>query len=138
MGRIGKRRGAYMDSLSALCYIRGKVAWEYAESTIEMWELMANINAVALKRFGVFGLVLTGQMNKDSFTRDASTLIINLSSDTSAGKQDAKVIEFPEPQKMIEYLDELENKISIFSSVSLSHHATSRTQAQVVMVSSWL
>lgn len=101
-----------------LLYKRGKVAWEYAESTIEMWELMANINAVALKRFGVFGLVLTGQMNKDSFTRDASTLIINLSSDTSAGKQDAKVIEFPEPQKMIEYLDELENKISIFSSVS--------------------
>lgn len=101
-----------------LLYKRGRVAWEYAQSTIEMWELMANINAVALKRFGVFGLVLTGQMNKDSFTRDASTLIINLPSDTSAGKTDAKVLTFPEPQKMIEYLDELENKISIFSSVS--------------------
>lgn len=101
-----------------LLYKRGKVAWEYAESAIEMWELMANINSVALKRFGTFGLVLTGEMSPDSFKRDASTLIINLSSDTSNGKQDAKTIEFPEPQKMLEYLDFLETKISIFSSVS--------------------
>lgn len=101
-----------------LLYKRGKVAWEYAESTIEMWELMANINSVALKRFGTFGLVLTGEMNADSFKRDASTLIINLSADNSNGKQDARVIEFPEPQKMLDYLDFLETKISIFSSVS--------------------
>ena len=57
-------------------------------------------------------------MNADSFKRDASTLIINLSADNSNGKQDAKVIEFPEPQKMLDYLDFLETKISIFSSVS--------------------
>lgn len=105
-------------STCPLLYKRGTVAWEYAESTIQMWELMSNINAVALKRFGTFGLVLTGEMDEKSFQRDASTLIINLSSNTSAGKQDAKVIEFPEPQKMIEYLNELETKISIFSSVS--------------------
>ena len=98
-----------------LLYKRGKVAWEYAESTIEMWELMANINAVALKRFGTFGLILTGEMDETSFKRDNSTLVINLSGDT---KQDAKVIEFPEPKKMLDYLDFLENKISIFSSVS--------------------
>jgi len=101
-----------------LLYKRGKVAWEYAESSIEMWELMKNINAIALKRFGTFGLVLTGEMNKDSFQRDSSTLIINLSADTSNGKQDAKVINFPEPQKMIEYLDSLERDISTFSSTS--------------------
>jgi hypothetical protein len=46
---------------------RGKVAWEYAESSIEMWELMANINAIALKRFGTFALVFVGEMDKDSF-----------------------------------------------------------------------
>lgn len=101
-----------------LLYKRGKVAWEYAESTIEMWELMTNINAVALKRFGTFGLIITGELDENSFKRDASTLIINLSSDTSNGKQDAKTIEFPEPQKMLEYLDFLETKISIFSSTS--------------------
>lgn len=84
----------------------------------EMWELMANINAVALKRFSTFGLVLIGEMDKNSFQRDSSTLVINLSSDTSNGKQDAKVLEFPEPQKMLEYLDFLKTEISTFSSVS--------------------
>ena len=109
---------AHGFSRCPLLYKRGKVAWEYAESTIEMWELMTNINSVALKRFGTFGLVLIGDMDKNSFIRDSSTLIINLTADTSNGKQDAKTITFPEPQKMIEYLDYLETKISIFSSVS--------------------
>ena len=97
---------------------RGKVAWEYAESTIEMWELMTNINAIALKRFGTFALVFVGEMDKDSFKRDSSTLIINLSSDTAQGKQDAKVLDFPEPQTMDAYLKTLEEKISLFSSTS--------------------
>lgn len=101
-----------------LLHKRGKVAWEYAESTIEMWELMANIQAIALKRFGTFALVLTGEMDTDSFKRDSSTLIINLSSDTSNGKQDAKVLEMPEPQTMDGYLKTLEEKISLFSSTS--------------------
>lgn len=101
-----------------LLHKRGKVAWEYAESTIEMWELMANINAIALKRFGTFALVLTGEMDADSFKRDSSTLIINLSSDTTNGKQDAKTLDFPEPQTMDKYLKTLEEKISLFSSTS--------------------
>ena len=101
-----------------LLHKRGKVAWEYAESTIEMWELMANIQAIALKRFGTFALVFTGDMDTDSFKRDSSTLIINLSSDTTNGKQDAKVLDFPEPQTMDGYLKTLEEKISLFSSTS--------------------
>ena len=109
---------AHGFSRCPLLYKRGKVAWEYAESTIEMWELMANINAVALKRFGTFGLIFTGQLDEKSFMRDSCSLIVNLSSDTSNGKQDAKVIDFPEPQKMIEYLEFLKNEISVFASVS--------------------
>lgn len=101
-----------------LLHKRGKVAWEYAESTIEMWELMANIQDIALKRFGTFALVFTGDMDADSFKRDSSTLIINLSSDTTNGKQDAKVLDFPEPQTMDGYLKTLEEKISLFSSTS--------------------
>ena len=101
-----------------LLHKRGKVAWEYAESTIEMWELMANIQDIALKRFGTFALVFTGDMDKESFKRDSSTLIINLSSDTTQGKQDAKVLDFPEPQTMDKYLKTLEEKISLFSSTS--------------------
>lgn len=101
-----------------LLHKRGKVAWEYAESSIEMWELMANIQDIALKRFGTFALVFTGEMDAESFKRDSSTLIINLSSDTTNGKQDAKVLEFPEPQTMDGYLKTLEEKISLFSSTS--------------------
>jgi hypothetical protein len=83
-----------------------------------MWELMANIQAIALKRFGTFALVFTGDMDAESFKRDSSTLIINLSSDTTNGKQDAKVLDFPEPQTMDGYLKTLEEKISLFSSTS--------------------
>ena len=97
---------------------RGKVAWEYAESTIEMWELMANIADIALKRFGTFALVFTGEMDKDSFKRDSSTLIINLSADQTNGKQSAEVLKFPEPTTMDAYLKTLEEKISLFSSTS--------------------
>jgi hypothetical protein len=101
-----------------LLHKRGKVAWEYAESTIEIWELMTNIQNIALKRFGTFALVFTGEMDAESFKRDSSTLIINLSSDTTNGKQDAKVLDFPEPQTMDGYLKTLEEKISLFSSTS--------------------
>lgn len=101
-----------------LLHKRGKVAWEYAESSIEMWELMTNIAAIALKRFGTFALVLIGDMDEDSFKRDSSTLVINLSSDTTNGKQDAKTLTFPEPQTMDGYLKTLEEKISLFSSTS--------------------
>lgn len=101
-----------------LLHKRGKVAWEYAETSIEMWELMANIQAIALKRFGTFALVFTGEMDTKSFKRDSSTLIINLSSDQTNGKQSADVLKFPEPQTMDGYLKTLEEKISLFSSTS--------------------
>lgn len=101
-----------------LLHKRGKVAWEYAESSIEMWELMANINAIALKRFGTFALAFWGDMDSDSFQKDSSTMIVNLSSDTTNGRQDVKVLEFPEPQTMDKYLKTLEEKISLFSSTS--------------------
>ena len=101
-----------------LLHKRGKVAWEYGESSIEMWELMTNINAIALKRFGTFALAFWGEMDTNSFKRDSSTLIINLSSDTANGRQDAKVLEFPEPQTMDSYLKTLEEKISLFTSTS--------------------
>lgn len=113
---IEKERHGF--SICPLLGKRGRVAWEYAESSIEMWELMTNIQAIALKRFGTFALVFTGDMDKESFKRDASTLVINLSSDTTGGKQDAKVLEFPEPQTMDGYLKTLEEKISLFSSTT--------------------
>ena len=98
---------------------RGKVAWEYAESSIEIWELMTNINIIALKRFGTFALAFWGDLDQDKgIQRDSSTLVVNLSADTTNGKQDVKVLEFPEPQTMDAFLKTLEEKISLFSSTS--------------------
>lgn len=98
---------------------RGKVAWEYAESSIEMWELMSNIYAIALKRFGTFALALWGELDEESFKRDNSTLIVNLSSEAvNGGKQDVKVLEFPEPKTMTAFLDYLKEDISLSSSTS--------------------
>lgn len=118
LGEWEVREERHGFSRCPLLHKRGKVAWEYAESSIEMWEIMANIQAVALKRFGTFALVFIGEMDEGSFKRDSSTLIVNLSSDNTNGKQDAKVLEFPEPQTMDKYLRALEEKISLFSSTS--------------------
>lgn len=101
-----------------LLYKRGKVAWEYAESSIEMWELMTNIKAIALKRFGTFALAFWGEMDGETFKRDASTLVVNLASDTSQGKQDVKVLDYPEPKTLDSYLEDLKVDISLFSSTS--------------------
>ena len=113
-----KKKEPHGFSRCPLLHKRGKVAWEYAESSIEMWELMTNINAIALKRFGTFALAFWGDMDSESFKKDASTLIVNLSSDNTNGKQDVKVLDFPEPQTMDGYLKTLEEKISLFSSTS--------------------
>lgn len=102
-----------------LLYQRGKVAWEYAESIIEIMELLINIHAVTLKRFGTWGLVLKGEMDENSFKRDNGTLIINLPAEEgSSYKTDAKTLEFPEPQSMIDYLEFLLSQVSISASVS--------------------
>lgn len=71
---------------------------------------MANIQAIALKRFGTFALAFWGEMDKETFSRDSSTMIINLSSDTTQGKQDVKVLDFPEPQTMDGFLKTVEEK----------------------------
>lgn len=105
-------------SRNPLVINRGKVAWEYAESSIEMWEILKNIAAVTLKRFGTFALAFWGEMDKDSIQRDSSTLIVNLSSDTTNGKQDVKVLDFKEPQTMEACIESLERDISLFSSTS--------------------
>lgn len=101
-----------------LLHKRGKVAWEYAQSSIEIWELLKNIEAVTCKRFGTFALAFWGELDADSFKRDNSTLIINLSSDTTSGKQDVKGLEYPESKNIDNFLEGLERDISLFSSTS--------------------
>ena len=105
-------------SICPLLHKRGKVAWEYAESSIEMWELLKNISAITSKRFGTFALALWGDLDSDSFKKDNSTLIINLVSDTTNGKQDVKALEYPESKNIDNFIKGLERDISLFSSTS--------------------
>lgn len=101
-----------------LLHKRGKVAWEYAQSSIEMWELLKNIEAISAKRFGTFALAFWGEMDEDTFKKDSSTLIINLASDNTNGKQDVKAMEYPESKNIDNAISSLERDISLFSSTS--------------------
>lgn len=101
-----------------LLHKRGKVAWEYAESSIEMWELLKNIVAITSKRFGTFALAFWGEMDSETFKKDNSTLIINMASDQTNGKQDVKTLEYPESKNIDNAIASLERDISLFSSTS--------------------
>ena len=101
-----------------LLHKRGKVAWEYAESSIEMWELLKNIVAITSKRFGTFALAFWGEMDSETFEKDNSTLIINMASDQTNGKQDVKTLEYPESKNIDNAIASLERDISLFSSTS--------------------
>lgn len=97
-------------------YQRGYVAWEFAQSIIEMLELILNIYAVVIKRFGTFALWIKGIIGKENFQSDGSTLIINDPNVNDGGE--AKVLEFPKPEGMIEYIKYLERRISLASNVT--------------------
>lgn len=97
-------------------YQRGYVAWEFSQSLIEMLELILNIYAVVIKRFGNFAIWLKGTVDEDTFQSDGTTMIIN--DNNVDGNGDMKVLEFPKPEGMIEYINYLKREISLASSVT--------------------
>lgn len=97
-------------------YQRGYVAWEFSQSLIEMLELILNIYAVVIKRYGNFAIWLKGTVDEDTFQSDGTTMIIN--DNNVDGNGDMKVLEFPKPEGMIEYINYLKREISLASSVT--------------------
>jgi hypothetical protein len=83
-----------------------------------MWELLKNIVAITSKRFGTFALAFWGEMDSETFKKDNSTLIINMASDQTNGKQDVKALEYPESKNIDNAIASLERDISLFSSTS--------------------
>lgn len=84
-----------------LQYRRGYVAWEFGQSSIEMFEIIDNLNAVVQKRFGQFAIYFKGKLDEETFQSDGTTLIINDPNPEDNG--DMKVLDFPDPKGMLEY-----------------------------------
>lgn len=92
---------AHGFSRKPLQYRRGYVAWEFGQSSIEMFEIIDNLNAVVQKRFGQFAIYFKGKVDEETFQSDGTTLIINDPNPEEQG--DMKVIEFPDPKGMLDY-----------------------------------
>ena len=94
---------------------RGDVAWNNSQSTIEMYETMYNLFLFTQKRLG-FGILYVKGKFKEQAAQIAGNVILN---DTSIdGKGDAKMLTNNATQGMIEYLNDLFEKIQISSSTT--------------------
>lgn len=112
--RVKKEKHGF--SIIPLMYKRGVVAWEYGQTAIEMYEIIDNLLAVIQKRFGQFAIYFKGIVDESTFQSDGSTLVIN--DPNQEGNGDMKVIEFPEPKGMLEYLKHILNDIQRQCSVT--------------------
>lgn len=104
-GWVFKSRIVHGFSRIPLQYKRGYVAWEFGQSSIEMFEIIDNLMAVVQKRFGQFAIYFKGNMDDDTFQSDGTTLIINDPNPDQNG--DMKVLEFPEPKGMLDYKNDI-------------------------------
>ena len=111
-------------------YFRGDVAWEHSQNLIEMYELIDNIHGVILKRLGMFGMVVRGNMNPKSGDIKSivsdSELFINI--ENSESKDSVEILKFPSYEGFIEYKDHLEKRIydaSFVSKINMSNMGTS-------------
>lgn len=100
-----------------LIYKRGYVAWEFAQSAIEMREVIMAIDSVVKKRFGWHWLWLNADM--DNITIDSGEGMVIISNpDVGNDKADAKTIEFPEATGIEKMLETLDDEIQIASSTT--------------------
>lgn len=94
---------------------RMPVAWENAQSLIESYEILYNIFVVLQKKWGWGILYVKG--NLDSNGRKIAGNIV-LQDSSIEGKGDAKFLDPPSPQKMIETLDTIFQRIQIASATT--------------------
>lgn len=97
-------------------YHRGYVAWEFSQALIELREVLMNVLATNQSRYALFALYIKGAIDEEMLKSRGNTMILNDADPETKG--DAKVLEFPTAQGMIEYIDSILNEISLSSSVS--------------------
>ncbi len=99
-----------------LQYQRGYVAWEFGQSSIEMYELIDNIIAVVQKRFGQFALWIKGNIDEEALQSSGEIMIFQDPDPESNG--DMKSIEFPDPKGLLNYKNDILKDIQRSCSVT--------------------
>lgn len=91
---------------------RTKVAWDNSQTLIESYEILYNIFQVLQKKWGWGMLYVKGKIDPNA-QKIAGNIVLN---DISyEGKGDAKFLEPPSPQNMIQTLDNIFERIQIGS-----------------------
>lgn len=102
-----------------LLYKRGYVAWEFAQSAIDMYEVIKAIHAVTMKRHGWSWLWIKGTLENNSVTNtEGGTVIMNDKNVDGKSNGDMKAIEFPEAKGISEMLKDLKRDIMYYSSTT--------------------
>ncbi len=91
---------------------RGKVAWEEAQSAIPGYEALYNIFLIVQKKYGNGILYIKGKFNENT-KKIAGSFVLNDSS--LEGNGDAKFLEPPTPQNMIDTLTQQFETIQLSS-----------------------
>ena len=101
-----------------LIYKRGYVAWEFAQSAIEMYEIIMAINAVVMKRFGWNWLYFNGSIDQMNINAgDGVTVVTNTNPEND--KADLKYINYPEAVGIDKMLEKLDDEIQTASSTTM-------------------
>lgn len=87
---------------------RGEVAWDRGQSIIESYEALYNTFLVIQKRHGWGALYVRGKLNQEGKKIAGAVVLNDTSLDPAA---DAKYLNPPSPQNMIETLDAMEQAI---------------------------
>src|SRR5574344_1663380 len=102
-----------------LLYKRGYVAWEFAQSAIDMYEVIKAIHSVTMKRHGWSWLWIKGVLENNTVTNlEGGTVIMNDKNVDGKGTGDMKAIEFPEAKGISEMLKDLKRDIMYYSSTT--------------------
>ena len=101
-----------------LIYKRGYVAWEFAQSAIEMREVIMAINAVVIKRHGWHWLFLNGNLPDLEVTTNGGVTFLAAKNEDS-NKADLKTVEYPEATGVDKLLESLDDEIQTASSTTM-------------------
>lgn len=101
-----------------LLYKRGYVAWEFAQSAIEMREVIMAINAVVMKRHGWHWLFLNGNLPDLEVTTNGGVTFMAAKND-EGNRAELKTVEYPAATGIDKLLESLDDEIQTASSTTI-------------------
>jgi hypothetical protein len=95
---------------------RGKVAWDAGQSIIESYEVLYNTFIVIQKRHGWGIIYIKGQLNEQGKKIAGNVVLVDSSGDPTS---DAKTLNPPDPQNMIETLKAMKQSIEMATGTTI-------------------